>query len=207
MSAASQARRLRGRDEPYDDLVHATGSVPVRPPVPGIDADGVYGVQTLDDGAAVRAALDGDVQRVVIVGAGYIGLEVAEACHVRGLDVTVVDKAPTPVTIFDPDIGACIADSARNLGIGLVLSDGIEEIETDGGRAVAVRTRSGRRLPADVVVLGLGVKPNVALARDAGIPLGTSGGLAVDHRMRTLSGARTRLRRLNSGFRPRPRIR
>jgi NADPH-dependent 2,4-dienoyl-CoA reductase/sulfur reductase-like enzyme len=187
---AVRARDLDGDreyDEPYDDLVYAVGSVPVRPPVPGIDADGVYGVQTLDDGAAVRAALDGDgVERVVIVGAGYIGLEVAEACQMRGFDVTVVDKAPTPVTIFDPDIGEYIADSVRDLGITLVLSDGIEEIETDGGgRAVAVRTESGRRLAADVVVLGLGVKPNVDLARDAGIPLGSSGGIAVDHRMRT----------------------
>jgi NADPH-dependent 2,4-dienoyl-CoA reductase/sulfur reductase-like enzyme len=187
------ARTVRARerdggreyDEPFDDLVYATGSVPVRPPVPGIEADGVFGVQTLDDGAALRAAVDRDARRVVIVGAGYIGLEVAEACQVRGLDVTVVDKAATPVTMFDPDIGQYIADSVRGLGIRLVLSDGVAEIETPEGRAVAVRTESGTRLPADLVVLGLGVRPNVALAEKAGIPLGSSGGIAVDHRMRT----------------------
>jgi NADPH-dependent 2,4-dienoyl-CoA reductase/sulfur reductase-like enzyme len=194
------ARTVRARDldggreydEPFDDLMYATGSVPMRPPVPGIDATGVYGVQTLDDGAALREALDGaapdggPVRRVVIVGGGYIGLEVAEACQVRGLDVTVVDRAATPVGMFDPDIGTFIADSVRDMGITLVLSDGAAEVETGAdGRVVAVRTASGRRLPADVVVLGLGVRPNVALAREAGIPLGPSGGIAVDHRMRT----------------------
>jgi NADPH-dependent 2,4-dienoyl-CoA reductase/sulfur reductase-like enzyme len=176
----------REYDEPFDDLVYATGSVPMRPPVPGIDAPGVYGVQTLDDGGALRAALDAGAQRVVIVGGGYIGLEVAEACHMRGLDVTVVDRSPTPVGIFDPDIGAFIADSVRAIGVKLRLSDGVVEIETGpDGRAAGVHTASGTRLPADLVVLGLGVRPNVALARDAGIPLGPSGGIAVDHRMRT----------------------
>ena len=188
------ARTVRARDleggteytEPFDDLVYAAGSVPARPPVPGIDAEGVYGVQTLDDGAALRAALTDAVHRVVIVGGGYIGLEVAEACQVRGLAVTVVDRSPTPVGMFDPDIGTFIADAVRGLGIDLVLGDGVTEIATDAdGRATAVHTASGRQLPADLVVLGLGVRPNVALAREAGIPLGPSGGIAVDHRMRT----------------------
>jgi NADPH-dependent 2,4-dienoyl-CoA reductase/sulfur reductase-like enzyme len=189
------ARRVRARDldgsreydEPFDDLIYATGSIPMRPPVPGIDATGVYGVQTLDDGAALRDELDsGRVNRVVIIGGGYIGLEVAEACRVRGLDVTVVDRSPTPIGTFDPDVGSFIADAVRGMGITLVLSDAVAEIETGpDGRAVAVRTASDRRLPADLVMLGLGVRPNVALAREAGIPLGPSGGIAVDHRMRT----------------------
>ncbi len=173
--------------EPFDDLVYATGSVPMRPPVPGIDADGVFGVQVLDDGATLRAELArGPVRRVVVVGGGYIGLEIAEACRIRGLDVTVVDRSATPVGTFDPDVGAQIAEAVRGEGIDLVLSDGVAAIAvgTDG-RARAVVTASGRELPADLVVLGLGVRPNVALAREAGIPLGTSGGVAVDARMRT----------------------
>jgi NADPH-dependent 2,4-dienoyl-CoA reductase/sulfur reductase-like enzyme len=173
--------------EPFDSLVYATGSVPMRPPVPGIDAPGVFGVQTLDDGVALRAALDGDgVRRVVVVGGGYIGLEIAEACSVRGLEVTVVDRSATPVGTFDPDVGGFIADAVRAMGIDLVLSDGVAAIETGpDGRARAVVTATGRELPADVVVLGLGVRPNVQLAVDAGIPLGPSGGIAVDKRMRT----------------------
>jgi NADPH-dependent 2,4-dienoyl-CoA reductase/sulfur reductase-like enzyme len=189
------ARTVRARDlvegreydEPFDSLVYATGSVPMRPPVPGIDAAGVYGVQTLDDGADLIAELDsGRVRRVVVVGGGYIGLEIAEACQVRGLDVTVVDRSATPVGTFDPDIGRYIADAVRGLGIELVLSDGVSAIDTGpDGRACAVVTASGRELPADLVVLGLGVRPAVALAQAAGIPLGPSGGVAVDKRMRT----------------------
>jgi NADPH-dependent 2,4-dienoyl-CoA reductase/sulfur reductase-like enzyme len=173
--------------EPYDSLVYATGSVPMRPPVEGIDAEGVYGVQVLDDGVALRTELDsGRVQRVVVVGGGYIGLEIAEACRVRGLDVTVVDKSPQPVGTFDPDVGRYIADAVRSEGIELVLSDGVAGIDVGpDGRARAVVTDSGRELPADLVVLGLGVRPDVRLAREAGIPLGTSGGIAVDQRMRT----------------------
>ncbi len=174
-------------EEPFDELVHATGSVPMRPPVPGIDAAGVYGVQVLDDGVALRAELErGSVRRVVVVGGGYIGLEIAEACRVRGLDVTVVDRSATPVGTFDADIGSFIADAVRAEGIDLVLSDGVAAIDVGAdGRARAVVTASGRELPADLVVLGLGVRPDVRLAREAGIPLGTSGGIAVDARMRT----------------------
>ena len=115
-----ERRRVTARDletgreseEPWDSLVYATGSVPMRPRADGFDAPGVHGVQTLDDGRALIAALDGgDVERVVVVGGGYIGLELAEACQVRGLDVTVVDRSATPVGTFDPDIGTFIAQA------------------------------------------------------------------------------------------------
>ncbi len=173
--------------EPFDDLVHATGSVPMRPPVPGIDALGVYGVQVLDDGVALRAELDsGRVGKVVVVGGGYIGLELAEACRIRGLEVTIVDRSATPAGTFDPDIGEFIAEAVRKEAIYLLLSEEVVGIDVDRhGRACAVVTSSGRELPTDLVVLGLGVQPNVALAQQAGIPLGTSGGIAVDVRMQT----------------------
>jgi NADPH-dependent 2,4-dienoyl-CoA reductase/sulfur reductase-like enzyme len=177
----------REYDEPFHQLVYAAGSVPMRPAVPGIEARGVYGVQTLDDGAALRTELDDNrARRVVIVGGGYIGLEIAEACKLRGLDVTVVDRSHTPIGTIDPDIGSVVADAIRGLGIDLVLDEAVVEIETgQDGRAAAVRTDADRLLPADTVVLGLGVRPNVALAAQAGIPLGTSGGIAVDAQMRT----------------------
>jgi len=189
------ARRVAWRDledgregaEGFDTLMYATGSVPMRPPVPGIDSDGVYGVQVLDDGVALRAELDsGRVRRVVVVGGGYIGLEIAEACKSRGFEVTVVDRSATPVGTFDPDIGRFIAEAVRGMDIDMVLSDGVAAIEAGpDGRVRAVTTAGGRELPADLVVLGLGVRPAVALAQQAGIPLGSSGGVAVDARMRT----------------------
>jgi NADPH-dependent 2,4-dienoyl-CoA reductase/sulfur reductase-like enzyme len=175
------------RAEPFDELVVATGSVPVRPAIPGIDADGVYGVQTLGDGEALRAELDsGRVRRVVVVGSGYVGLEIAEATHGRGFETTVVDMAATPLGTFDPDLGSLIADAIRDMGIDLVLSEPAVAVETGAdGRVCRVQTAAGRELPADLVVLGLGVRPDVALAQAAGIPLGSSGGIAVDRRMRT----------------------
>jgi NADPH-dependent 2,4-dienoyl-CoA reductase/sulfur reductase-like enzyme len=189
------ARRVTARDlesgreyeEPYDSLVYATGSVPMRLRADGFDAPGVYGVQVLDDGADLIAELDsGRVERVVVVGGGYIGLELAEACHIRGLDVTVVNRSPTPIGTFDPDIGEFIADAVANMGIRLVFGQPATCVETGAdGRASAVVTADGTRLPADLVVLGLGVRPNVALAQAAGIPLGDSGGVKVDNRMRT----------------------
>ncbi len=173
--------------QPYDSLMYATGSIPMRPKAEGFDAEGVYGVQVLDDGADLICELDsGKVERVVVVGGGYIGLELAEACKIRGLDVTVVDLSRTPVGTFDPDIGQFIAQAVQDLGITMVLGEAASRVETgDDGRAVAVHTQGGRRLPADLVILGLGVRPNVALAEKAGIPLGSSGGIAVDNRMRT----------------------
>ncbi len=173
-------------EEPFDDLLLATGSVPRRPPLPGIDAAGVHGVQVLDDGVALRAALaSGGVRRVVVIGGGYIGLEIAEAVRRRDVDVTVVDQSEAPIGMFDADIGAYVADAMRGLGIGLSLGDPVAAIETDAGRAVAVRTAAGHAFPADVVVLGLGVQPNIGLAADAGVQVGGAGGIVVDQRMGT----------------------
>ena len=179
-----------GQDYPlgFDQLVLGTGAVPNRPDIAGIDAPGVYGVQTLDDGEAVRAAVAGNgARRAVVVGGGYIGLEMAEAFVQRGLEVTVVDAAPQPLSVLDPDVGALVADAVRALGITLYSDEQVSEIRTGaGGEAIGVLTAE-REIPADVVVLGLGVRPNTALARDAGVKLGVTGGIVTDMRMRTAS--------------------
>ena len=179
-----------GQDHPlrFDQLVLATGAVPVRPHIAGIEASGVYGVQTLDDGEAVRAAVAGNgARRAVVVGGGYIGLEMAEAFVQRGLEVTVVDAAPQPLSTLDPDVGALVADAVRALGITLHSGEQVTEIRTGaGGEAIGVLTAE-REIPADVVVLGLGVRPNTALARDAGVKIGVTGGIVTDMRMRTAS--------------------
>jgi NADPH-dependent 2,4-dienoyl-CoA reductase/sulfur reductase-like enzyme len=172
----------------FDQLVLGTGAIPVRPDITGIDATGVYGVQTLDDGEAVRAAVGRDgAERAVVVGGGYIGLEMAEALAERGLDVTLVEAAPQPMSTLDPDVGALVADAVRNLGITLHSDEQVTEIRTGaGGEATGVVT-ARREIDADLVVLGLGVRPNTALARDAGISVGVTGGVVTDMRMRTAS--------------------
>lgn len=173
------------RAEPFDTLMVATGAIPERPPLPGIDARGIFGVQVLDDGFAIRRMLDDHKpRRAVVVGSGYIGLEMAEAFKIQGLEVTIVDSAPQPLSTLDPDMGALIADAMREAEIDVRRNEPVTGFEADDGGVTAVVTDSGT-LPADIVVLGLGVSPNTQLAREAGIAIGASGAIRVDQQMRT----------------------
>jgi NADPH-dependent 2,4-dienoyl-CoA reductase/sulfur reductase-like enzyme len=176
------------RREPFDQLVIATGALPVRPKLPGVDAEGVHGIQTITDGVALRdhvAAHRHANQRAVVVGGGYIGLEMAEALHNRGMPVTIVEGSAQPMSTLDPDMGALVGDAIRSLGIELRTNTSVVAFETDDhGHVRAVVTEDGT-LPADVVVLGMGVRPNIGLARDAGVAIGEKGGIATDARMAT----------------------
>ena len=170
------------RTESFDHLVYAAGATPVRPAWAGTPVRGVFGMQTLGDGAALQEWLPGR-RNAVVVGAGYIGVEMAEALHRRGLRVTLVERAAQPMSLIDPDMGALVAGAVRGLGVDLRTGVTVQALETDGDRVTAVVTDDGV-LPADVVVLGLGVRPNTALAEAAGLPLGVTGGLATDLRQR-----------------------
>ncbi len=171
--------------EGFDQLVIATGAVPKRLPLPGSEAAGIHGVQVLDDGTALRRALETErPRRAVIVGGGYIGVEMAEALTIRGLEVTLVDSGPQPMRQLDPDMGARVTDALCRLGVTVLLEEPVEGFASSGGRVEAVVTRE-RTIPTGLVVLGLGVRPNVDLAEQAGVPLGPSGGIATDRRMHT----------------------
>ncbi|MFI8286955.1 FAD-dependent oxidoreductase [Streptomyces albidoflavus] len=169
----------------FDKLVVATGARPVRPPLPGIDAPGVHGVQTLDDGQALLDTLRGTKGRqAVVVGAGYIGVEMAEALLRRDYEVTLLNRAPEPMTTLDPDMGRLVHEAVTGLGIRMVNEAEVTEIRTDDqGRARAVVT-SDAEYPADVVVLGIGVRPESELAEAAGLPVGDFGGILTDQAMR-----------------------
>ncbi|HEX5495443.1 MAG TPA: FAD-dependent oxidoreductase [Mycobacteriales bacterium] len=171
----------------FDQVVIATGAVPRRPDLPGADAAGVFGVQTLHDGEAVRAALDAGARRAVVVGAGYIGLEMAEALLNRGLAVSVVEAGPQPLSRVDPDMGAKVAEAMRGMGIAVHTDEPVRAIDTgpDGSVRTVVTTR--RELLADVVILGLGVRPDSDLARAAGVAVGPTGGIRTDASMRSTS--------------------
>jgi NADPH-dependent 2,4-dienoyl-CoA reductase/sulfur reductase-like enzyme len=173
--------------EPFDQLVVATGARPRRPAVPGADADGIHGIQRLDDGIALVDALRSPAEgghRAVVVGAGYIGLEIAEALVIRGIPTTLVDAHSQPMSTLDPDMGALVADAIRGEGVELALGERLSGFEVAGRRVTAVAV-GDRTIPADIVVLGLGVDPEVDLARAAGIELGDAQGIRVDPRMRT----------------------
>jgi NADPH-dependent 2,4-dienoyl-CoA reductase/sulfur reductase-like enzyme len=172
--------------EPFDELLIATGALPVRPAVENVDAVGVTTMHSIPEAVALdRLVASRSHGRAVIVGGGYIGLEMVEAMLLRGLHVTVVEKLPQPMATFDADMGVRVADALRGLGVDLHLGVGVTGFRTaDDGRVRAVETDEGE-LPADLVVLGIGVRPNVSLARDAGITIGPSGAIATDARMRT----------------------
>jgi NADPH-dependent 2,4-dienoyl-CoA reductase/sulfur reductase-like enzyme len=170
--------------EGFDQLVFATGATPVRPPLPGIDADGVFGVQTLAQGIALRHAVDAlKPAHAVVVGAGYIGLELAEALVLRGVSVAVVEAGPYPMPTLDPDMCGLVADAQRAVGVELYVDDAVEGFEVVDGAVRAVRTGT-HRLPADLVVLGLGVRPSSELAADAGLAIGPTRGIVVDDHQR-----------------------
>ncbi|MGW7574588.1 FAD-dependent oxidoreductase [Streptomyces sp. NPDC054765] len=169
----------------FDKLVLATGARPRRPRLPGIEAPGVHGVQTLDDGQALLDTLAASPgRRAVVVGAGYIGVEMAEALIHRGYEVTVLEQSAQPMSTLDPDMGALVHEAMCALGIETVRAATVTGVLTDAeGRARAVTTEDAE-YPADVVVLGLGVRPETTLAAAAGLPLGESGGLLTDLAMR-----------------------
>lgn len=172
----------------FDTLVLATGASPVRPPLPGADAPGVFGVQTLEDGLAVRQAVDDGARCAVVVGGGYIGVEMAEALVSRGLEVSLVEQAPEPMTTLDPDMGRQVREAMNRMGIAVHSGEQVHGFETgDDGRVAAVVTAE-RTVPADLVVLGTGVRPNTGLAAAAGLPTGVAGALPVDRRGRVAGG-------------------
>ena len=164
----------------FDHLMLGLGALPRRPSMPGIDLPNVHGVQTLDDGARLlEAAERGGCRDVVVVGGGYIGLEIAEAFLHRGCSVTVVEAGAEVMGTLDPDMGRMVSDAMRRHGVNVVTGTRVKEItETH------VLTGDGE-IASNIVVLGMGITPNVALARDAGIEIGPSGAIGVDHRQQT----------------------
>jgi NADPH-dependent 2,4-dienoyl-CoA reductase/sulfur reductase-like enzyme len=174
------------RVEPFDQLVIATGATPRRPDLPNADAAGIFGIQTVTDGQALRDHIQAhDHERAVVIGGGYVGLEMAEAMKHRGLEVTIIEGSEQIASPLDPEMAAILTDVVRAMDIDVHTSTRAEAFEVDADNHVTAVVAGGRALPADLVVLGLGVRPNVALAADAGITIGVTGAIATDRRMAT----------------------
>ena len=181
-----------GRDyaEPYDALVLSTGAAPLKPPIPGIERAGHFTVRSIPDVEQIVAWLrDGPGDRAVVVGGGYIGLEMTEQLKRRGLRVSLVEALPQVMAPLDREMAAWLHQELRAQGVALHLNDPVAAFEAprdkESARASVVVLRSGARIPADVVVLGLGVRPEVGLARVAGLRIGDCGGLRVNERLQT----------------------
>ncbi|MBK9261454.1 MAG: FAD-dependent oxidoreductase [Polyangiaceae bacterium] len=174
------------RSERYDALVLAPGAAPIRPPVPGIELPGVFAVRTIPDTRRIRSWLEErQAKTAVVVGGGFIGLEMAENLSYRKLAVTLLEKLPQVMPPLDPEMAAPLMMELEEHGIKLHMNDGLAGIESSAGGALVVVTESGARLQADIVILAIGVRPETTLAKDAGLPIGARGGIVVDEQMRT----------------------
>ena len=168
----------------YEKLLLATGSASRRPPIPGSDADAVYYLRTYDDAVALNAVLT-EGSSLAVVGAGWIGLEVAAGARQRGVDVTVVETAKQPlVAALGETVGEVFANLHRDHGVDLRLEAQVEEITTTDGQATGLKMRDGSTVAADAVLVAVGAKPYVELAEQAGLSMG-EGGVLVDASLRT----------------------
>ncbi len=174
------------RNEAYDALVLSPGAEPVRPAIPGIDLPGIFSLRGLDDTDRIYDWIKmRNAGRAVIVGAGYIGLEMVENLVRRGMDVTVLEMLGQVMPPADPEMVAPVHEVLRTQGVDLRLSNAVAAFEPAAGELINVIAQSGDRFTADVVLLAVGVRPEARLAREAGLEIGQLGGIRVDEQMRT----------------------
>ena len=173
--------------ERYDALVLAPGAAPIRPPIPGIDLPGVFSLRTIPDSRQIREQIAGrKAKRVVVVGGGFIGLEMTENLVRRGLSVTIVEMLPQVMPPIDPEMAVPIQEHLTANGVSLCLGDAVAGFEEGPrGNTISVITKSGARHVCDMVLLAIGVRPEITLAREAGLEIGRLGGIRVDDQMRT----------------------
>jgi NADPH-dependent 2,4-dienoyl-CoA reductase/sulfur reductase-like enzyme len=172
-------------DLTYDRLILATGAAPLRPPIPGIDGDGVFVLHAMDEGLAIANFLARRApERAVIVGAGYIGCEMADALTRRGVAVTLVEQAPAVLPTVDPEFGERLGDTMRRRGVDVLAGVAVEAIE-HGRRSLTVRCAGAVTRRADMVLVAAGVRPVTELAVAMGLEVGVRGAIRVGHGMET----------------------
>ena len=171
--------------ESYDVLVLATGAAPIIPPLAGIDLTGIFVVRTIPDSRQIRAWIDEhQAKRAVVVGGGFIGLEMAENLVNRGIEVTLIESQSQVMSPLDPEMVVSVQETMRSHHVNLVLGDSVSKFERND-HGIAVTTKSGATLTADIVILGIGVRPETALAKAAGLEIGDRGGIRVNECMQT----------------------
>lgn len=173
-------------EQSYDKLILAPGASPIVPDLPGVDASNVLTLRNLVDMDRIKARVDsGLVRRAVVVGAGYIGLEMVEQLRRRGVAVDLVELRDQVLPLLDHEMARPIDGSLRRNNVGVYLGVGLESIQLDGDLATSVRLSDGTELSTDLVILGIGVRPNSGLATKAGLEIGNTGGISIDEFSRT----------------------
>jgi NADPH-dependent 2,4-dienoyl-CoA reductase/sulfur reductase-like enzyme/peroxiredoxin family protein/rhodanese-related sulfurtransferase/TusA-related sulfurtransferase len=176
----------REYEESYDKLLLAPGGSPVRPPIPGLDHPAIRTLWTIPDTDAIRAMVDdGKVKTALVVGAGFIGLEMAENLHARGIRVVVVEMAQQALNVIDFEMAALVHRELARKNIELCLGDGLEAFGEDNDGSPVARLASGRSIRADLVLLSIGVSPNTGFLAGSGITLGPRGHIVVDDYLQT----------------------
>ncbi len=171
---------------PYDKLILAMGANAIVPPVENVNAPNVFLMRSMEDTQAMHRHLaERKPKKAVIVGAGFIGLELAEALRERGLEVSVIEKAAHALPLLDPEIARPIESELKANGVTLVAGTGLKALHATNGLVDKVECDNGMMVPADVVVLSIGVRPNARLAVEAGLKIGPSGAVAVDEHQRS----------------------
>jgi NADPH-dependent 2,4-dienoyl-CoA reductase/sulfur reductase-like enzyme/rhodanese-related sulfurtransferase len=189
--------------ESYDKLVLSPGAPSVRPPLPGIELPGIFQVRTVPDARAIREWIERGTEfltgmynysgmqfvkpprRAVVIGGGFIGLETAENLIHAGFEVTLVEMLDQVLAPLDPEFARLVEEHLKRHGVHLALDDGVAGFNQLDGGALEVQTKAGKTYPADIVILALGVRPDTALAKAAGLAIGERGGIRVDEHMRT----------------------
>ncbi len=170
----------------YDRLVIATGASPICPGVPGVELDGILTLHSMADADALRAVRDEKkVTRAVVVGGGLIGFEVCEALRLAGIETTVIEKSHQILPFLDPDLAKLVENHIRGNGADIIVGNGVAEFLGEDGTLTGVKLDNGTELPCQLAVVAVGVRPNITLARLAGLEIGDQGGIRVNEYMQT----------------------
>ncbi len=172
--------------EPYDALVLSPGAAPVRPPLPGVDLPGIFTLRSIPDSRDIRSWIASrKPRRAVVVGGGFIGLEMAENLANRGIKITIVEMMNQLMPPLDMEMAEYVHEHLYACGVRLHMGDGIAGFELSDRGDLVVRTQAGAAIESDLVILAMGVRPETKLAREAGLEIGERGGIRVDAQMRT----------------------
>lgn len=172
-------------EEVYDNLVIATGSSPLKPPIKGIDGEGIYTLWTVPDTDKIKAfAEEKHPQRAAVIGGGFIGLEMAENLHRAGIEVTIIEMQDQVMAPIDKEMAHLLHENMQMNGVEVILGDGVSSFEDRLG-TTQITLGSGKVVTADLVILSIGVRPNSILAKEAGLQLNERGGIVVDEYLRT----------------------
>ena len=172
-------------EESYDRLLISTGATPVRPPLPGIDSDGIFTLRNVADTDRIKSFINThQVRRAVVIGAGFIGLEMAENLHHLGAQVSIVEMGNQVMAPIDFSMAALVHQHLMEKGVNLYLEQAVASFEKVG-KEIKVVFKNGQSIIADIVILSIGVRPETTLARAAGLTIGEAGGIAVNEHLRT----------------------